>query len=154
MTISSYFQHPYPKMSSVGLKSNPLPEKGTDELPKIAVWLQSEEAKFCSPDGIVSMCDNSEGLLKATWTLMNQLVTNVMSSSSENRVSAAHFNKPAEIPIASGWMVYFMPVHVVSGTITVQGQELGLGHYCRFDENEKVRITGDFFALLLLCRQD
>ncbi|KAI6086211.1 hypothetical protein F4821DRAFT_238691 [Hypoxylon rubiginosum] len=137
-------------MSNDGLKSNRLPSAAITELLKVADWLQSEKAKFQNVDD-VNICNNREGLTKATSNLISQFATKVIRASSENRVTAIHFTKSAVVPVEQDWAVYFIPVHIVEGPVMVGDQKLDKGDYCHLEEN--VEISGDFYAVLLLSRR-
>lgn len=64
---------------------------------------------------------------------------------------AIRFDKSAVVPVEEGWTVYLIPVHIVGGIVTVEGQQLNLGDYCYLEEN--VQVSGTFFAVLLLSRK-
>ncbi|OTA89593.1 hypothetical protein M434DRAFT_398485 [Hypoxylon sp. CO27-5] len=136
-------------MANVNSKSKPLPSGAVGELSKVADWLQSSEADFQTVNNI-KICRNTQGLANVTADLLKQFAAEVTSAPSENRVTSIHFDQPAVVPVEEGWTVDLIPVHISSGTITVESQQLSLDQYAHL--KKEARVSGEFFAVLLLSQ--
>ncbi|KAI2467928.1 hypothetical protein F4781DRAFT_289235 [Annulohypoxylon bovei var. microspora] len=138
-------------MANANLQTKPLPSGAINELSEVAGWLQSNDADFQSVNNI-KICKNIHGLASATDNLLKQFAKEVTSPPSQNRVTAIHFDQPAVVPVEKGWVVDLMPVQIVEGSVTVESKELNLGHYVHL--TEEARVSGNFFAVLLLSQLD
>ncbi|KAI2618370.1 hypothetical protein GGR54DRAFT_640496 [Hypoxylon sp. NC1633] len=134
-------------MASTNLKTKPLPSGAESELDKISAWLRDSDADFQSVSGI-NICRNTTGLTTTTADLLKHFLAEIKPAPSQNRVTAIHFDQHAVVPVEKGWAVDLIPVHIEDGVATVGSEQLDLGNYIHL--NEESRVTGNFYAILLL----
>ncbi|KAI1215158.1 uncharacterized protein F4807DRAFT_406116 [Annulohypoxylon truncatum] len=138
-------------MANINLQIKSLPSGAVAEFEKVSKWLRSNAAEFQNINGI-KICKNTKGLADITNHLLKQFARVVESTSSQNRITAIHFDHSAAVPVEEGWVVDLMPVDVDEGPVTVGSQKLNLGQYVHL--NEEADVSGNFFALLLLSQLD
>ncbi|GAW15324.1 hypothetical protein ANO14919_047330 [Xylariales sp. No.14919] len=141
-------------MSTLSMESKPLPSGADAEARKVAKWLLGKDADFQIVED-VDICKNTKGLATVTSDLLELFTDEIQNwiphraKPSEIRVTAIHFNRPTIVPLEKGWMMDLIPIHV-NENVKVGDRSLDLNSY--FHLAQQVRVSGDFFGLLLLSR--
>ncbi|KAI1447105.1 hypothetical protein F5Y02DRAFT_380997 [Annulohypoxylon stygium] len=138
-------------MANINMRIKSLPQGAIAEFDKVSKWLRSNDANFQSVNN-TKICKNTQGLADITNDLLKQFAREIDCPSSQNRITAIHFNQSAAVPVEEGWVVDLMPVDMGEGPVTVESQKLNLGQYVHL--TEEANISGNFFALLLLSQLD
>ncbi|OTA98068.1 hypothetical protein M426DRAFT_17793 [Hypoxylon sp. CI-4A] len=138
-------------MASATPESRPMPPGAAGKLANVALWLQKSAADFQDVNN-VKICKNTKGLVDTTTELLKHFAVSIKSTPSQHRVTAIHFDKPAAIPIEKGWTIDVIPVHLVGEDVEIGGYPVDLENYFHLEGETKV--SGDFFAVLLLSHVD
>ncbi|KAI0529953.1 hypothetical protein GGR58DRAFT_495102 [Xylaria digitata] len=135
------------------VESRPLPATADAEVENLATWLRSDEADFQTVDQI-RICKNTDGLSGATSKLSalfrDEIKGRLSNGLVKTRVTALHFENPTAVPLEPGWIMELIPIHIVEGAVEVGDQQHTPSSY--FHLTAQARVSGNFFAVLLLSR--
>ncbi|KAI0539202.1 hypothetical protein GGR58DRAFT_525178 [Xylaria digitata] len=141
-------------MSTLNVEIKPLPSGADTEARKVASWLLSKDANFQVVED-VDICKNTKELATMTSNLLELFANEIQNriprkaKPLETRVTAIHFNRSTIVPLEQGWMMELIPIHV-EGAVVVGDRPLDPDSY--FHLTQHVKVSGDFFGLLLLSR--
>jgi len=130
-----------------------LPDHSMAAMVAVGNKTKSGEITFTPSDGDIEIIENSAELRNVCDPLLRAFAEkNRKSHGSETRVTMVHVkgDKSVIIPVEDGWEVDMIPVRETGGNPSVNGKELGLGHYAHL--TEKYQVRGDMYAVLLLWK--